>query len=465
MIKLRVEAIIGIFVVLAAFLFIFLTVYLGIFRLDGTAYKAYAVAFKDVTGLNKKDEVKISGVKVGWVDDIRLDPQDLTVTVLMQLQKEFTLYQNATIIIRQDGLLGARFIDIMPGDASSKVIEPSGVQKETVLYGQQAASFEIIMNKINKILADAGHVAEEYNKMLGAEKNVASIQHILEQLNQVVTNLSHLSRVMGKVAQANENTIQTLLDDVGSLVRDLQHNKAAAKLGSAIDQIKQVADSVSSGDGILGTLMCDESSRNIKQTVTCVTDTVDYLRNVKIGLDSHAEFMLGDEAFSDDKDIKGYFNAFIAPCQEYFLLGGIITRSIGRVKEQDIVTKKCEDISCKEFKTEIKKEEIRKDTFLWNFQVGGTYGNVAFRGGIFDSTLGCALDFNLWTPFDWCTWISSFEVFAFRGRRFFDDERPHLKWLNRIFINDYFYLVAGADDFISKDNANAFIGGGLAFVF
>ena len=50
-----------------------------------------------------------------------------------------------------------------------------------------------------------------------------------------------------------------------------------------------------------------------------------------------------------------------------------------------------------------------------------------------------------------------------RGFNRRNDKRPHLKWFNRMFVFDNIYIVFGADDFVSKRNATAFMGAGVRF--
>ena len=64
---------------------------------------------------------------------------------------------------------------------------------------------------------------------------------------------------------------------------------------------------------------------------------------------------------------------------------------------------------------------------------------------------------------DGVRWITSLEAFDFRGRDRLNDERPHFKWINRLFFLRNIYFDFGADDFISKHNANAFMGMGVRF--
>ena len=77
--------------------------------------------------------------------------------------------------------------------------------------------------------------------------------------------------------------------------------------------------------------------------------------------------------------------------------------------------------------------------------------------------VGMGADVDIPFKTDKFRWVTSFEAFDFRGWNRKHDKRPHLKWLNRMFLMRNVYFTFGADDFVSKHNANAFVGVGLRF--
>ena len=86
-----------------------------------------------------------------------------------------------------------------------------------------------------------------------------------------------------------------------------------------------------------------------------------------------------------------------------------------------------------------------------------------------DGFAGAAIDYQFPFKNDNVRWVTTFEGFDFRGfnrrgpDKFHQDKRPHLKWLNRMFLMRNIYFTFGADDFVSKQNANAFVGVGMRF--
>ena len=65
---------------------------IGAFRFDRGQYNTYSMYFKDISGLSKKAEVKIAGVKVGWVERTNLLPDEMYAEAEVMIKKNYKLY-------------------------------------------------------------------------------------------------------------------------------------------------------------------------------------------------------------------------------------------------------------------------------------------------------------------------------------------------------------------------------------
>ena len=83
----KTETRVGIFLIVAIGIFIYLSVNIGALRLDTAKYNVYKTYFDDTGGLDVKANVKIAGVDVGWVDDIELQ-QDGKAEIIMRIDKK-----------------------------------------------------------------------------------------------------------------------------------------------------------------------------------------------------------------------------------------------------------------------------------------------------------------------------------------------------------------------------------------
>jgi len=108
---------------------------------------------------------------------------------------------------------------------------------------------------------------------------------------------------------------------------------------------------------------------------------------------------------------------------------------------------------------------MRRNATRLDLQFGKVFDSgIALRAGSFENTFGVALDYRFPITSDVFQWIMSLEAYDFYGRnRLLCDRRPHLKWINSLYLFKNLYLTVGADDFISRYNKNGFWGGGLCF--
>ena len=96
--------------------------------LGGRGYEVYAL-FSNSGGLKKGSSIMIAGVEVGRIRSITLD--DYQARIVMNLQKELRVQEDAIAAIKTKGLIGEKFIEITPG-ASDKIINPGGRIRETL---------------------------------------------------------------------------------------------------------------------------------------------------------------------------------------------------------------------------------------------------------------------------------------------------------------------------------------------
>ena len=70
------ETHVGLFILVAVGIFLYLSINIRAIRFDKDQYNTYKAYFDDTSGLNVKAPVKIAGVDVGWVEEIKLFMHD-----------------------------------------------------------------------------------------------------------------------------------------------------------------------------------------------------------------------------------------------------------------------------------------------------------------------------------------------------------------------------------------------------
>ncbi len=126
--KLDTEIVVGIFVFVGLICMAYTSIKLGKVEFFDTDYYPIRATFTSVAGLKTDTDVEISGVKVGKVKDIYL--KDYQAVVTMLIRKDTKIQDDAIASIRTKGILGERYIEIVPG-GSDVILKPDDALFDT----------------------------------------------------------------------------------------------------------------------------------------------------------------------------------------------------------------------------------------------------------------------------------------------------------------------------------------------
>lgn len=120
-------------------------------RVGGEAY-ALTARFSNLGELKLRAPVKVAGVKVGEVADIRLDPQRYDAVVTLRLARSAgELPSDSSASIYTSGLLGERYVGITPG-GDPEVLK----EGDEIVFTQSAIVLEQLIGKYMFGSADKG---------------------------------------------------------------------------------------------------------------------------------------------------------------------------------------------------------------------------------------------------------------------------------------------------------------------
>ncbi|HLY54391.1 MAG TPA: outer membrane lipid asymmetry maintenance protein MlaD [Stellaceae bacterium] len=123
-----IETVMGAVVLLVAG--IFLAVAYGSSEVRPTGGYEVMARFDGVEGIRDGGDVRISGVKVGTITSLVLDPKTFQAVVHLSLDRSVELPTDTVAAISSAGLLGDKFVQLKPG-ADDKVIPPGGTIERT----------------------------------------------------------------------------------------------------------------------------------------------------------------------------------------------------------------------------------------------------------------------------------------------------------------------------------------------
>lgn len=112
-----VETLVGAVVLLIAAGFAWFAITVADMR-AGNGYELNA-RFERIDGLAVGSEVRLSGIKVGTVSAVTLDPKTYFALVRFRIQSGISVPTDTVAEVASEGLLGGRFVNLLPGAADS----------------------------------------------------------------------------------------------------------------------------------------------------------------------------------------------------------------------------------------------------------------------------------------------------------------------------------------------------------
>ena len=135
-----IETVMGAVVLLVAG--IFLAVAYGSSKVRPAGGYEVTAKFDGVEGIRNGGDVRISGVKVGSITSLELDPKTFQAVLRLSLDRSVELPTDTVAAISSAGLLGDKFVQLKPG-SDDKVIAPGG----TIEHTQSSVDLESLLGQ------------------------------------------------------------------------------------------------------------------------------------------------------------------------------------------------------------------------------------------------------------------------------------------------------------------------------
>ncbi len=181
--------------------------------------------FGFANGLKKSEPVRIAGVSEGIVRDIRLflDSQDgkTKVEVELWVRKDIRIPRDSVITINQLGLMGEKYVEIIPG-----LDVKNSLEEGQIFLGKDPIAQEAISEKIMEVAGKLEDSIGGISKIVNDEKNRDSLSATFENLSRMTGSLNDIlldirggKGTLGRLLQD-----ERLYDDLHGLTADLKQN-------------------------------------------------------------------------------------------------------------------------------------------------------------------------------------------------------------------------------------------------
>jgi phospholipid/cholesterol/gamma-HCH transport system substrate-binding protein len=393
-----------------------------------------SVLFPSATGLERSAAVRLAGVKIGYVKDIRLDERKAR--VIMAVWPKFQVPRGSRASLASLGLVGERYIEIKPSD-SPDYMKPgetleAGVKLGFDEMGDMAASIgdelkavsrslreitnEESKKNLDSTLRNLSAFSRELSDFMAANKaelqsGIQSASRAARDFDQkmdgVSQDLAETLRAVKAIAVENEDSIKSNLQKLDDVLTELQES---------VRLLRNSLDKIDKGEGTVGKLVQDpELYEEAKETLQKVKGTVEPLRQVRAAGSFEADYLGETEKYRGA--LSGSF--YLTP--RTFFWGQVV-------------------------------DDSRNDGFVYTAQAGMRFGAVAPRAGIFESEFGAGVDILA---------LNDRLVFSLDGFDFERDGGPRFRLSGRFALLKYLHLVLGLDDFSSDSRREVYFGLGL----
>jgi len=156
--KHKVEFLVGLFALLSIAALGWLTLQAGTGSMPAGETYLIESRFANAGGLHSGSTVLMSGVPVGRVEDVRMEPSDYSAIVTLRILTTLRLPSDSMASIKTSGLIGDKFVSLSPG-AEDTYLEPGA----RITLTESAVDLESLIGKMAFGAVDKGTETKDQN--------------------------------------------------------------------------------------------------------------------------------------------------------------------------------------------------------------------------------------------------------------------------------------------------------------
>jgi phospholipid/cholesterol/gamma-HCH transport system substrate-binding protein len=490
------EARVGIFVLLGLIVLTFFTFRVSKWGLIAEKGYRLTVDFDTASGLEPKSDVKMAGVPIGKVEEIQLVGN--RARLVLRIHKEIRIPIDSVGSIQTQGLLGEKYVEILPGKDAQRNL-PAGGQVANTL---SPTNLDEMVRKLSAIGDDVKKFTESLSATFGTEEGKKALGDILrdvrdttaslrtvvqgneQRFERILANVDRLSADLSDISASNKQDVRatianlrafsdTLKNETPSLVRKLEEmserlsgvvgdnrenlkesiknlKTASARLDNTLDAAGKVMAKIDRGEGTLGKLVNDNTAHvSLTETLEGINRYVRKTEQLKTFVDYHLEWQQGPSEF------KHYVNLRLQPTADKYYTIGVVDDPRGKFSSStSTVTVNGTPTTI----TEEKFDDKLKITAL----IARRFSGLTAKGGVIESTGGLGLDYELLKnrlTIGADAWDFSRKDLSGKSLP------PHLKLYGNYDIVKNLFVTGGVDDVLATERnlRTLFLGFGIKF--
>ncbi|MBW3546047.1 MAG: MCE family protein [Bacteroidetes bacterium] len=239
--KVKKDITLGIFITIGLLLFVGLIYYIGSQQqLFGDKVKVVAM-FKNVSGLQKGNNVRFSGIKIGTVKSVEI-ATDSTARVVLTIDEDVSRFikTDSYASIESEGLMGNKIISVSSGSEEGEPIEDGDLirSKEAVNIDDVITSFKATSDNARDLTGNLNLISEQIKNAEGLLAKIVSDSVLSEKVSNVVVSLEKTGINAAQITRQVEIAARQVNSGNGLLSKTLHDEGLARDLDVTIDSVK-----------------------------------------------------------------------------------------------------------------------------------------------------------------------------------------------------------------------------------
>jgi phospholipid/cholesterol/gamma-HCH transport system substrate-binding protein len=240
------HVLIGLFTVLVVAAGLLFALWLGKASTDA-AYNEYEIVFQEaVTGLSKGSAVEYSGIRIGDVMALWLDPQDpRKVRARIRVASTAPIKENTRARLAITGITGTAIIQLHGGSPHSPLLETNA--DELAVIVADASPISKLMEGGEDLMTNITRLLDQANRMF-SEANIERIAQTLAHIEQTTGSIAGQREVLGQTLEQLNGTLQAstrLLQNANELI-DSQGRTTLTHASQAMEALARSSQQIES---------------------------------------------------------------------------------------------------------------------------------------------------------------------------------------------------------------------------
>jgi phospholipid/cholesterol/gamma-HCH transport system substrate-binding protein len=222
-------------------------------------YKTYLSA---ITGLKIGDPVRLAGVDVGKITNIKVLENKIQID--FSVKRGTKIKSDTVASLRLTNLLGGQFLGLSFGSPQSPLLPPGGTVK-----GKDSGNIDAIVDNISDLTKDAKVMVTDLNK--NQNEVIGKISAMIDEnrgnLRNTIANLNNITEKFDR----GEGSLALLLND-----KSLYYNT-----NQTTANLKNITDKINKGEGTIGKLVNDDAFyKDAKGAIANINDSMKDVKDI-----------------------------------------------------------------------------------------------------------------------------------------------------------------------------------------